>query len=124
MTISVIAPYFFLRHEGIIAEVPDSSLDGLRIFANNYTVQGVKIKACKPALNRVYRHLSRQTSSRLETCPFLTRRHGIYVVDLSFIPEKYRLDVKRAENILNQCLIEWLITVETAASEPMRQAPF
>ena len=126
MSVSVIAPYFFLKHEGITAEAValDGTFKGLRIFANNYTVQGVKIKACKPALNRVCRHLSRQASAQLDACPFLTKRHGIYVVDLSFIPEKYRLDVKRAEKILNQCLLEWLVTVETAASEAIRQGPF
>ena len=37
---------------------------------------------------------------------------GIYVVDLSFIPEKYRLDAKRSEKILNNCLQEWLSIVE------------
>ena len=36
---------------------------------------------------------------------------------LSFIPEKYRLDVKHAEKILNQSLREWLLTVENAAPE-------
>jgi hypothetical protein len=35
-------------------------------------------------------------------------------VDLSPIPEKYRLLVPRAEEILNQCLAAWLKTVEEA----------
>jgi len=125
ITVSLIAPYFLLKNEGMSTEAGTalSPPDDLRIFANNYTVQGVKIKECKSALNRVYRHLSRLAPSRLDSCPFLAKRHGIYMVDLSFIPEKYRLDVKRAEAILNQCLVDWLITVETAASEAMRR-PF
>ena len=68
-------------------------------------------------LNRVYRHLSQQEAGQLDVCPFLTKHDGIYVVDLSSIPERYRLDVKRTEKILNQCLREWLITVENAAHE-------
>ena len=34
--------------------------------------------------------------------------NGIYAVDLGFIPEKYRLDVKHAEEILVRCLKKWL----------------
>jgi len=48
----------------------------------------------------------------IEACPFLGRRDGIYVVDLSFIPEKYRLDIQRAEEILNDCLRHWVRRVE------------
>ena len=125
MSVSIIAPYFFLRHEGITPELfsPDVSLSRLKLFANNYTIQGVKIKRCKSALNRVYRHLSHQEPALLDACPFLTTHHGIYVVDLSFIPEKYRLDIKRAEEILNQCLREWVITVERAAADAAQRHP-
>jgi len=124
--ISIIAPYFFLRHEGITPErlSPDGSFSGPKLFANNYTIQGVKIKGCKAALNRVYRHLSHQEPALLDTCPFLSTHRGIYVVDLSFIPEKYRLDTKRAEEILNQCLREWVITVERAVAEAVQRHPF
>ncbi|MBW1783059.1 MAG: AAA family ATPase [Deltaproteobacteria bacterium] len=117
MSVSVIAPFFYLRHEGITPEtiLPDGPREGLRLFANNYTLQGIKIKQCKPALNRVYCHLARQPPDQLKTCPFLTMHHGTYVIDISFIPEKYRLDVMHAENILNQCLLQWLITVEKGA---------
>ena len=90
---------------------------GLKLFANNYTIQDVKIKECKAVLNRVYCHLSHQDPARLDACPFLAKQDGIYVVDLSFIPEKYRLDVKHAEKLLNQSLREWLLTVENAALE-------
>jgi ATP-dependent Lon protease len=49
---------------------------------------------------------------RDRACPFLGRRDGVYVVDLSFIPEKYRLDIQRAEGILNDCLGQWVRRVE------------
>ena len=116
-SVSVVAPFFFLRRDGITPEAlsPDQTFKGVKLFANNYTIQGVKIKECKAALNRVYHHLSHQDPDRLDTCPFLAKQDGIYVVDISFIPEKYRLDVKHAEKILNQCLSEWLLTVESAA---------
>ena len=76
------------------------------------TVQGVKIKPCKTALNRVYRHLAHLDSDPFAAFPFITTHDGIYVADVGFIPEKYRLDVKRMEKILSQCLAEWLITVQ------------
>jgi len=112
--VSVVAPFFFLKRDGITPEAPspDQGFSGLRLFANNYTLQGIKIKECKAVLNRVYRYLSQQEAGRLDACPFLTKHDGIYVVDLSFIPEQYRLDVKNAEALLNKCLKEWLITVE------------
>lgn len=60
----------------------------------------------------MYRYLSQQEANQLDACPFLAKQDGIYVVDLSFIPEQYRLDVKNAEALLNKCLKAWLITVE------------
>jgi hypothetical protein len=54
-------------------------------------------------------------STHADACFFLGKRNGIYTVDLSFIPEKYRLDVKHAEEVLNSCLKEWLIALEGSA---------
>ncbi|MGD8984349.1 MAG: AAA family ATPase [Desulfobacteraceae bacterium] len=115
--LSVVAPFFFLKRDGICPKdfLPTPSFEGLRLFANNYTVQGVKIKACKSILNRVFCPLSHLKSTELGTCPFLGKLDGIYTVDLSFIPEKYRLDVKQAEEILNRCLEQWLVAVESSA---------
>lgn len=91
----------------------------IKSFANNYTRQGFKIKECKPVLNRVLCHLAMMSTEQLDACPFLTRFNGIYMVDLSFIPEKYRLDTKRAESLLNRCLKAWLTTLE----EELKQVP-
>ncbi|EFK10107.1 putative ATP-dependent protease La [delta proteobacterium NaphS2] len=114
ISLSVIAPFFFLENEGITAQslFPEGTQRDLRLFANNYTAQDLKIKGCKAALNRVLHHLRNHDPADLADCPFLTMHHGIHVVDLSFIPEKYRLDVKRAEKILNGSLREWLKAVE------------
>ena len=111
---SVMAPFFFLKRDGIRTRdfPPTPSFEGIRLFANNYTVQHIKIKTWKPVLNRVYSHLAQLESAQIDACPFLGKVDGIYVVDLSFIPEKYRLDVRRAEEILNGCLRQWLMAVE------------
>jgi len=110
----VVAPFYLLKQDGILAERfdPGSSLGPLRIFANNYTVQSVKIKASKGILNRVYGHVAHLRREVLETCPFLGLRDGVHVVDLAFIPEKYRLDTQRAEKLLARCLTRWLQVVE------------
>ncbi|MBF0527223.1 MAG: hypothetical protein HQK56_19250, partial [Deltaproteobacteria bacterium] len=63
--------------------------------------------------NRVYSHLSNLTPAQLDACPFLARKDGVYVTNISFIPEKYRLDLQQAERILNDCLKKWLAIVES-----------
>jgi ATP-dependent Lon protease len=108
-SISVVAPYYFIRQAGI---QPDQT-GKYRLFANNFTVQGVKIKTCKSVLNRVYCHLAGLKPEELQSCPFLQKKEDTYTVDLSFIPEKYRLDVKLGEEILVRCLRKWLSVLET-----------
>jgi ATP-dependent Lon protease len=110
------APFYFLLQQGVCLEGfgSGSGTSELRLFANNYAAQGVKIKGCKAALNRAYHYLSQLSPDELRACPFLSERDGIYAVDLSFIPEKYRLDVIRAEKILNTGLKTWLTTVESS----------
>jgi endopeptidase La len=107
-SVSVIAPFFFIKRDGIRPE----NAAKCSVLANNFTVQGVKIKTCKTVLNRVYCHLAGLDPNKLESCPFLQKEDGIYVVDFSFIPEKYRLDVKHAEEILVRCMKKWLNVLE------------
>jgi ATP-dependent Lon protease len=108
--LSLVAPYFLLIQDGINLDtlVPDPTFKGMKLFANNYTLQGSKIKRCKAMLNRVFSFLSMLDADSLEECPFLTRHEGVYVVDVSFIPEKYRLDFKRVEQILCRFLGAWM----------------
>ena len=113
--VTVVAPFFFIKRDGIHPEDLPCG-DQSRLFANNFTVQGVKIKTCKTVLNRVYCRLAGLEQEILESCPFLKKVDGVYCVDLSFIPEKYRLDVKHAEEILVRALERWLKVVEEAAS--------
>ncbi|MGO9572190.1 MAG: S16 family serine protease, partial [Desulfomonilaceae bacterium] len=116
--LSVVAPFFFLVNQRASLDrfSHSSALRTLTLFSNNYTLQGVKIKASKPVLNRVCHYLSRLEPKQLETCPFLGKRDGIYVMDLSYIPEKYSLDVERASRILNGGLKKWLLTIEAFVS--------
>ncbi len=112
--LSVVAPFYLLKRDGISSEAfpPGPAFAGLTLFANNYTLQNVKIKNSKSVLNRVYCHLAQLEPASLDGMPFLSKCEGIHVIDLSFIPEKYRLDVQRAEQILNRCLTRWLIMLE------------
>ena len=114
-SISMIAPFFFLKRDGIRLKELPSGLDRERskLFANNYTVQGIKFKSSKAILNRVCCRLACLESPIVDTCPFLGKLDGIYAVDLAFIPEKYRLDVKQAEEILVRGLTQWLRVVES-----------
>lgn len=107
-SITVSAPFFFLKRDGIRL----NDFKSLRLFANNYTTHGVKIKNSKPLLNRVYGYLAGLNKNLLDACPFLSKVDDIHVVDLAFIPEKYRLDITRAEKILSSCLGKWLEAVE------------
>jgi ATP-dependent Lon protease len=118
--LALVAPYFLIKRDGISAEMfpPGPRFEGLRLFANNYSVQGVKIKRCKPLLNHVYSILALLGPSEIKACPFLTGQDGIYLADLSFIPEKYRLDVHRAENILNRTVTQWLNAMKDLWAHP------
>lgn len=121
MGFSLIAPYYFLKRDGIFAEAStkEPSLPGIRLFANNYTLQDVKIKGCKAVLDRVFCLLGLFGENELSGFPFLAVKDGVYVIDMAFIPEKYRLDVKRAEKILKECLSNWLDSVEAFVREQM-----
>jgi ATP-dependent Lon protease len=90
----------------------NSLFTGLKLFANNFVTQGVKVRGCKAPINRVMFYLSHLDPAQLRACPFLKTLDGIYVLDMSFIPEKYRLDLPRAERILTDSLKNWLKAME------------
>lgn len=108
--LALVAPFFLLKRDGICTEasLAGDFPGGVSFFSNNYTLQGVKIKRSKPLLNRVFSLLALLSPSELRGCPFVGKLSGIHVVDLSYIPEKYRLDARRAERILNGSLAHWL----------------
>jgi len=110
LRLSLIAPLSFLERDGIRADAfpTDSVFEGLRIFCSCCTVENVFITDCSSILNRAYHHLSRLKPAALDECPFLIRKDTRYMVSLSSIPEKYRLDVQRCEEILHRCLTRWL----------------
>jgi ATP-dependent Lon protease len=114
---SLTAPFFFLQRD--LKELTEfsgnDSVGELRLFANNYAVQGFKLKGCKGILNRVMWYLSQSEPALLRSCPFLGIEDGIYVLDLSFVPEKYRLDSDRAAKITVSCLTKWLTTVDASS---------
>jgi len=114
LRLSIIGPFFFLKAHSIHqADFPVSPpLQELRLLASNYICQGLKVKGCKPLLHRVYCHFAQLPLTVLDGCPFLSRHEGIYCVDLSFVPEKYRLHLKRTEEILNRGLKKWAAIVE------------
>jgi len=114
------APFFFLYRdkERLDGFSPGPLFTVFRLFANNYTCQGVKIRDSKAVLNRVAFYLSQLEPEMLDACPFLCIQEGIYVLDMSFIPEKYRLDLRRAERLVISSLERWLEVVEGSDGRP------
>jgi ATP-dependent Lon protease len=111
--IALVAPYFALKQAGLAAKEYSPSTEArLNLYANNYAVQGIKLKRCKALMNRTYCRISHLGLPTLEMVPFLSRLDGVTMVDLSIIPEKYRLHVPRAEEIVNRCLTAWLQTID------------
>jgi ATP-dependent Lon protease len=106
---AVVAPFFALREAGpaLSQSEPD-----LRLMANNYTRQGVKLKGIRSILDAVYCRLLHLGGDAMEASSFLSERDGITVLDLSVLPEKYRLDDVRAEAILVRGLEAWLASVD------------
>ena len=111
---SLLAPFFFLKRDKMNLDALTSTppLDNMTLFANNYVAQGLKVKGCKQVFSRVYHYLSLLPPEELDQCCFLSKRDGFYVLDASILPEKYRLDAKRVEAILNLALKKWLMTIE------------
>jgi ATP-dependent Lon protease len=119
LRLSLVAPFYFLKRDGISPDAFPESVchEGIKILANNYTLQGVKIKSCRGILNQVYCLLAQLPTDVLRSCCFLAQQDGITVADLSFIPEEYRLDVQRAEKIFVRCLRKWLETIRGCLRE-------
>jgi ATP-dependent Lon protease len=120
LRISLIAPLPFLRKEAIRPEYHegDAAFEGLRIFANCCTAENVPVRDCRAILSRSLSYLVKLTDELLGKCPFLSKKDGIYAPTVAFIPEKYRLDSRRAEEILDRCLSKWLNIVEKSKEEP------
>ena len=80
--LSVLAPFFFLVNQRASLDrfSHSSALRTLTLFSNNYTLQGVKIKASKPVLNRVCHYLSRLEPETVGNLSISgeTRRHLRY----------------------------------------------
>ena len=120
LRISLIAPLPFLRKEAIRPEdlEQDAAFAGLRIFANCCTAENVPVRDCRTILARSFSFLVKLSGELLERCPFLDKKDGIYAPTVAFIPEKYRLDGRRAEEILDRCISKWLNIVEKSQEEP------
>jgi ATP-dependent Lon protease len=107
--LAVVAPYFALRdaRNAIESRTPHA-----RLLANNFALQGVKLKSIRTVLDAVYCRLLHLGAETLDGVGFLALHEGITVVDLTPIPEKYRLDLDRAETILIRVLSAWLNQVD------------
>ena len=119
LRISLIAPLPLLRKEKIRPGdlEPDAGFAGLRIFANCCTTENVHIRDCRIVLARSLSRLVKLADETLETCPFLAKQDGVFAPTVAFIPEKYRLDPLRAEEILDRCLSKWLSIVDRKDEE-------
>jgi ATP-dependent Lon protease len=111
----VVAPFFALR---------EAALESLGLpktivpIANNFVTQGYKLKGSKPSLNRAICRLMHLEPRAVDSFPLLVRRDGIFVADLGLVPEKYRLDPGRCEELLNRLIGAWLAEFEGIALKP------
>ncbi len=104
--VTLVGPFFWLRQLGPI--------EGVRPVACNFTAQGLKLKDLKPLLTRAACYLTRLSPGTFSSCPFVSELDGVVVADLGFIPEKYRLDPRRAAHILSRAVERWIEEVESA----------
>ncbi len=100
----VVAPYFALQGLELSPETV--------VFVNNYVAQGFKLKGAKPLVNRVVCRLLHLEGRALEAFPLLRRRDRALLPDLGLLPEKYRLDPGRCEELLVRFLGAWLEVVD------------
>jgi ATP-dependent Lon protease len=125
LRMSLVAPLALLRKEavGLDGLKKESEFRGLRIFANCCTAENVPIRDCRVTLARSVSCLEKLSDELLESCPFLAKKDGIYAPTVAFIPEKYRLDIRRAEEILDRCLSKWLSIVGGKNEQEGRTMP-
>jgi ATP-dependent Lon protease len=122
LTMSVIAPLAFLRKEGLRSQdfQPTMGFAGLRVFADSCTAGNVPVRDCSITLAGSLSKLVDLSEELLESCPFLCKTDGIYAPTAAFIPEKYRIDIRRAQEILDHCLTRWLRIIEgKSEDEPL-----
>jgi ATP-dependent Lon protease len=127
LRITLVGPLPFLRKEGIRPQdfARDAGFLGLRLFAGSCTVENVPIRDCRISVAKAYEHLLQLSDELLQACPFLSSKDGIYTTTVSFIPEKYRIDARRAEEILDRGLFEWLkiMSGEETKTASLRTVP-
>jgi ATP-dependent Lon protease len=108
--IVVVAPFFALREvDPVTRDLPQ-----LVFFANNYAVQGYKLKGVKPMLHRTVCRLLHLERTALESFPLLSKHEGVYMLDLGVVPEKYRLDPGRCQELVNRYLAAWIAEIDRA----------
>ena len=116
---AVVAPFFALQEIDVDRlGLPEGSL----VFVNNFIAQGVKLSGAKPVLNRVVCRLLHFDRAALDSFPLLGRRNGVLLPDLGAVPEKYRLEPGRCQELLERFLGAWLDVVDRAAA-PDASAP-
>jgi hypothetical protein len=109
----VVAPYYALQELDLEAlELPRRVI----VFANNYLAQGYKLTGVKATLNRTVCRLLHVGRTALDTFPLLAHRKGVFMPDLGVVPEKYRLDRGRCEELLERFLAAWLEVIDGAVS--------
>jgi hypothetical protein len=112
----VVAPYFALRELDLEALTADRKIT---FFANNWLAQGVKLKGIKRALNRAICRLQHFEREALDSFPLLRERDGIFVADLSALPEPLRLEPGRCEEILTRVLDAWVDAADEVLATPI-----
>lgn len=108
--ITIVAPLPFLRREGIRSEdfTPDARFLGVRFLAGCCTAENLPIRGCTSTVGKTYMYLSMLPDDLLRACPFVAEKDGVYSTTVRFIPEKYRIDARRAEEILERGVTKWL----------------
>jgi ATP-dependent Lon protease len=105
----VVAPFFALEEiDRDTLGLPPSTL----VVANNYLRQGIKVSGVKALFHRAICRLLRFEPSALNSFPLLTLQDGVYLLDLDLVPENYRLDPGRCEEILERFITAWLQVVD------------
>jgi hypothetical protein len=70
------------------------------------------VSGVKALFHRAICRLLRFEPSALNSFPLLTIQDGVYLLDLHFVPEKYRLDPGRCEELLKRFITAWLQAVD------------
>ncbi len=105
----------------LLIGLAEGSDHNFTFLALDDAAQKIDVTAAATTLLKLSRYFT--AGEDLAGFPFLTESHKVIVPDLEFIPEKYRLDTKRAVSLYKTALSRWVTSMRDTTNRRKRLEP-